>query len=143
MADKKTKERLLKIRETEKEISRLIEERDSLRGSLLPGAIQYDTESVQTTPQDKLPDIVMQIVEIEGDIRRLQEYIDPEEERLLRATKGMREPEKTILRHWTLGGESLYKIAKHLGKDYNYVKYKHRNAIRLIAGRSEKKERMI
>lgn len=52
-------------------IKRLCSKRDALQSCLIPGAIQYDSDRVQTSPSDKMPDTVAEIVEIDNKIRRL------------------------------------------------------------------------
>lgn len=54
---------LYRIRNTQKEINELKQRIDEEYYSLLPQAIRYDLDKVQTSPQDRMPDVMGQIDE--------------------------------------------------------------------------------
>ena len=58
-------------RQLEWEIRRLTYEHDELQASLLPSAIRYDKDAVQTSPEDALPNVASRVLELEKRIRDL------------------------------------------------------------------------
>lgn len=58
--------------EIRKKIKAKKETRLQLLMSLYPGAIRYDKDKVQTTPQDKMSDIMAQIDDLDHDIEDLK-----------------------------------------------------------------------
>jgi len=58
-------------RRLEWEIRRLTYEHDELQASLLPSAIRYDKDVVQTSPEDAMPDVAGRVLELEKRIRDL------------------------------------------------------------------------
>jgi len=54
---------LYRIRNTQKEINELKQRIDEEYYSLLPQAIRYDLDKVQTSPQDRMPDVMGRIDE--------------------------------------------------------------------------------
>lgn len=54
---------LYRIRNVQKEINELKQRIDEEYYSLLPQAIRYDLDKVQTSPQDRMPDVMGQIDE--------------------------------------------------------------------------------
>lgn len=63
---------LLRVREQEWTIWRLTLQHDELQSCLLPAAIRYDKDVVQTSPEDKLSAIASAVIELEGRIQQLQ-----------------------------------------------------------------------
>lgn len=51
---------------------RLKSKRDELESCLLPAAIRYDKDKVQSSPEDTLSKVVAEVVELEKDMDRLQ-----------------------------------------------------------------------
>lgn len=60
------------VRRAESAIRRKTLEVEELRASLLPSAIRYDKDRVQTSPSDPLPDVMARIDELEREIRELR-----------------------------------------------------------------------
>lgn len=46
--------------------------RDELRACLLPGAIRYDRDRVQSTPTDKMADVIARVDELDREIEQLR-----------------------------------------------------------------------
>lgn len=63
---------LMQIRRKEIIIRRKEMQRDELRACLLPGAIRYDRDKVQSTPTDKMADIIVRVDELDREIERLK-----------------------------------------------------------------------
>ena len=51
---------------------RLKAKHDELESCLLPAAIRYDKEKVQTSPDDPMSKIVAQVMELENEMKRVQ-----------------------------------------------------------------------
>ena len=78
---------LMRIRKTEYAIKRKQLRCEELRSCLLPGAIRYDLDKVQTSPRDKLPEIGEAIEQLPDD------------------------NEKTVLTEFYIGRVSMKKVA--------------------------------
>lgn len=63
---------LMQIRRKEIIIRRKEMQRDELRACLLPGAIRYDRDRVQSTPIDKMADVIARVDELDREIERLK-----------------------------------------------------------------------
>lgn len=61
--------------EIRKKIKAKKETRLQLLMSLYPGAIRYDKDKVQTTPQDKMSDIMAQIDDLDHEIEDLRDQL--------------------------------------------------------------------
>ena len=59
-------------RRTEAEIQKLTIRHDELQTCLLPGAIRYDGDRVQTSPDDKMSEIAAEVVDLERQIQELK-----------------------------------------------------------------------
>lgn len=62
---------LMQVRLIDKRIWLTTVEHAELQSCLLPAAITYDKDIVQTSPEDKMADIAGKVVELEHKIRRL------------------------------------------------------------------------
>lgn len=51
---------------------RLKAKHDELESCLLPAAIRYDKEKVQTSPDDPMSKIIAQVIELESEMKRVQ-----------------------------------------------------------------------
>ena len=65
---------LMQIRRKEIIIRRKETQRDELRACLLPGAIRYDRDRVQSTPTDKMADVTVRVDELDREIEQLTEF---------------------------------------------------------------------
>lgn len=63
---------LMQIRRKGIIIRRKETQRDELRACLLPGAIRYDRDRVQSTPTDKMADVIARVDELDREIERLK-----------------------------------------------------------------------
>lgn len=63
---------LMQIRRKEIIIRRKETQRDELRACLLPGAIRYDRDKVQSTPTDKMSDVMARVDELDREIEQLR-----------------------------------------------------------------------
>lgn len=63
---------LMQIRRKEIIIRRKETLRDELRACLLPGAVRYDRDKVQSTPTDKMSDVMARVDELDREIEQLR-----------------------------------------------------------------------
>lgn len=63
---------LMQIRRKEIIIRRKETRRDELRACLLPGAVRYDRDKVQSTPTDKMSDVMARVDELDREIEQLR-----------------------------------------------------------------------
>lgn len=63
---------LMQIRRKEIIIRRKEIQRDELRACLLPGAVRYDRDKVQSTPTDKMSDVMARVDELDREIEQLR-----------------------------------------------------------------------
>lgn len=63
---------LMQIRRKEIIIRRKEMQRDELRACLLPGAVRYDRDKVQSTPTDKMADVIVRVDELDREIEQLK-----------------------------------------------------------------------
>lgn len=62
----------MQIRRKEIIIRRKETQRDELRACLLPGAVRYDRDKVQSTPTDKMSDVMARVDELDREIEQLR-----------------------------------------------------------------------
>lgn len=67
-----TYEYLQRPRKLELSIMRLSLQHDELQSCLLPAAIRYDKDVVQSSPEDKLSDVAAAVLDLEGKIQQLR-----------------------------------------------------------------------
>lgn len=104
---------LMQIRKAESQIKRLEMKARELRSCLLPGAIRYDKDRVQSTPEDKLLEIMAEVDECE----RKAEAKRVEKARLVEEITGTiemleDENEKTVLTTFFVARESMSQAAE-------------------------------
>ncbi len=117
-APRKTKYRIEQIK------SKII----ALRYTLMPSAIRYDMDKVQTSPIDALPDRMAQISELEDKLMEMNQIYQIEINDIIKACNEMgKEPEKTILMMQYVGGLSVITIAGRLNYSVSYT-YKLRSS---------------
>lgn len=63
---------LMQIRRKEIIIRRKETQRDELRACLLPGAVRYDRDKAQSTPTDKMSDVMARVDELDREIEQLR-----------------------------------------------------------------------
>lgn len=103
---------LMRIRKTEYAIKRKQLRCEELRSCLLPGAIRYDLDKVQTSPRDKIPEIMAKVDELEHQIEVLMQ-----EKAMLIIEIGEAieqlpdDNEKTVLTEFYIGRVSMEKVA--------------------------------
>lgn len=123
---KKTK---LQIRSKQMQIE------DLLMLQMLPGAIRYDKDIVQSSPGDPMLKFIVRVDELERDIEGLkQQYVD--EQKLISEAIEMLEDkrEQVVLIGRYVSGDSYDEIAAELSLSVDRVFQIHRSAVDKMAG---------
>ena len=106
---------LLSARRISDEIWRKDLRRQELKACLLPAAITYDKDRVQTTPEDGMAKVLAEVVDLDSQIVELQKRRAlriMEVSELIDRLEDSREA--AILDAYYLGGRSMKEIAGHL-----------------------------
>ena len=61
-----------RVRVLERQILRKVLQRDELQSCLLPRAIRYDQDKIQSSPEDVQPEIAAAIIDLEREIEQLR-----------------------------------------------------------------------
>jgi DNA-directed RNA polymerase specialized sigma subunit len=100
----------------ENKIKRIEVTLEELRSCLLPGAIRYDKEKVDSSPKDSMADVFARIDELERELESERENkkcaILEIDRALMQVPEG---PYKTMLAEYYIGRISIDKIADGMG----------------------------
>ena len=119
-APKKTK---LKIRAKQMQI-------EDLRLMMLPGAIRYDKDSVQSSPEDPMMKFIVRVDELETAIKELKKQYVGEQKLISEAIEELEDDrEKVVLIGRYVRGESYDEIAAELFLSTDRVFQIHRSAV--------------
>ena len=109
-------------RQLEWEIRRLTYEHDELQASLLPSAIRYDKDVVQTSPEDAMPNVASRVLELEKRIRDLN---NRKLNTMLTITAAFdRMPDKreaAVLTAYYVRRLSMEKVSEHIKKSLQHT----------------------
>ena len=94
---------------------RLKAKHDELETCLLPGAIRYDKDKVQTSPDDQMSKICAEIHELELEMARVQRRKFVQIEKIARAVNDLADEERTALTMHYINREPVPKIAEQMG----------------------------
>lgn len=107
---------LLQVRDLERTIWRLTMRRDELQACLLPIAIRYDQDRVQTTPEDKVATLAAAVADLDVQLQELRmRKADLVSEVADAIDKLDDDREKTILTAYYVGRISMEGIADKIG----------------------------
>ena len=112
---KETYDFLLSPRRIADEIWRKDIRRQELRACLLPAAITYDKDRVQTTPEDHMAETMAEVADLDAEIEILQRR----RARQIRLISGALDEledgrEKAVLEAYYIGRKSMNEIAEHM-----------------------------
>jgi len=126
-----TKQDLEQIRDTEKNIKAKQDELEALRYKASgAGAIRYDKDRVQTSPQDYMAMAVADIVEIEKQISEAQAEIEQMKGDAYALVRRMDKPEqRTIIEWYYLNGLSMANTALHMNMSERSAYYLREDAL--------------
>lgn len=121
------------IRKIENEIVKLQLQHDELQSCLLPKAITYDGDRVQTSPEDKMLEIASRVLDMEKEIRDLKQR---KAKRIVEVNNAIarldNDTEQVILLGFYVGRLQATKIAEIVHYSVRGVyKAKHRAVIHL------------
>jgi len=108
---------------------------EDLRLQMLPGAIRYDKDIVQSSPGDPMLKFIVRVDELERDIEGLkQQYVD--EQKLISEAIEMLEDkrEQVVLIGKYVSGDSYADIAAELSLSVDRVFQIHRSAVDKMVG---------
>ncbi len=115
-AYRKGRDYLRSVRVIDLQIMRLNSKKNALEQSLLPGAIRYDLDKVQTSKEEKHSKIVTEIVYLE---RQINELIDIRFDRIQKISRDIDklsdEDEKTVLTYYFVEHQKIEVISDKLG----------------------------
>ena len=99
----------------DQKIRRLSLQHDELQAALLPQGIRYDVDRVQTSPQDKLPEVAAMVVDLEKEIEDLQERKAQRLKEIMEIINSLEdEDQKTVLTCFFIGRLPMSDIAVQL-----------------------------
>lgn len=90
-------------------------EMEGLKLSMLPGAIRYDKDKVQLSPEDPMAKYVVRLDELERKIASLQmDYLDAQDE-VMELANSLEDPQSMIITLRFISGYDFPVIAKSVG----------------------------
>lgn len=139
---------LLAPKRTQRKIQRLEAKAQAIEYSLLPAAIRYDLDKVQTSPSDQMSERVTQIEQIQEQIRILKEIYLREIEEIERACEGLTGQEgrpdddgRTVLIMYYVGNDSMEEIADQIGYALSYTYKIRKRAQRELSAKINAKDK--
>jgi len=112
---KETYDFLLSPRRLADEIWRKDIRRQELRACLLPSAITYDKDRVQTTPDDVMADTMADVADLDAEIEILQRQRARQIRRIGKALDMLEDSrEKAILEAYYIGQKSMVEISERM-----------------------------
>jgi len=112
---KETYEFLLSPRRIADEIWRKDIRRRELRACLLPAAITYDKDKVQTTPEDHMAETMAEVADLDAEIEILRRRRARQIHLISGALDQLEDGrEKAILEAYYIGRKSMNEIAEHM-----------------------------
>ena len=96
--------------------------RNMLQSRLLPKAITYDGDRVQTSPSDTMSEVAGEVLDMDKEIRRLTESKQRRiEERYTDIAQLKDEMERIVLAGYYLEELSMYDVADAVGYSYQHT----------------------
>ncbi|MBR2390548.1 MAG: sigma-70 family RNA polymerase sigma factor [Mogibacterium sp.] len=97
-------------------------QRDELQASLLPKAIAYDSDRVQTSPEDRQSEIMSKIVELDQVIEQMRVRRSEAVKRVCEALDQLPDDrERLILTHYYVTGHTMERTAEVVGYTVQHV----------------------
>lgn len=131
MTNAETYDWLYQVRNLDRQIKRKRAKLDALRSCLTPGATRYDAPRVQSTPEDKLEAVMIQVDELERQVEGLQirkaETINSIADAIDRLED---ENEATVLTGFYIGRQPMIKVADQIYVSERTAYYIRKRAVR-------------
>lgn len=120
---------LTKPRKIRGQIKKAEAEMEGLKLSMLPGAIRYDKDKVQASPQDPIAQYAVRLDELERKIGELQtEYLEAQDD-VVAVANELTSPGDVIITLRFIGGWDFQSIAKEISMSerqmFRYYKVAH------------------
>ena len=126
----KAKEYLLTIKKTEDNLLWLEEEIARTYYAALPGGIRYDSDKVQTSPEDRMSSIVIQVMEKTEKQWQEVEKLAKKRRRIIKEICTLpNRAHRIILYGFYVKGRPLRQIAKDESYSYDWILHQHSNAL--------------
>lgn len=109
-------DQLYSVRTIDRTIWRLQLRRDELQSCLLPGSVRYDTDRVQSSPQDRFADVAAEVADLDCTIRELMRAKAEAIMDLSHKIEALDdEREKVILTAYYISSKPMPEIAERIG----------------------------
>lgn len=114
----------------------------NLESCLYPGAIRYDREKVDSSPSDKMPQIVAEIVDLEKERERLEKEVGVSKDTLIRFCESnlSEELDRTVIIMHYIGKQTFEQIGVALSYSKGWVWHTYDRAIDILEEALMKKE---
>ena len=121
------------LRELNNEIRKKQENLDELRAMATSMTVSYDKERVQTSPEDRLSNLMCKIIMLENEIDGLvDDYADEKQRAKLRIYQVEREEWQNVLYAHYIERKTFREIAKHRGVSVSSIKTLNNRAIKCL-----------
>lgn len=121
------------LRELNNEIRNRQERLDELRALAMSMTTPYDRERVQTSPSDRLSNLMCKIIMLENEIDgMIDDYADEKQRAKMRIYQVQREEWQDVLYSHYIEQRSFKEIAKHRGVSISSVKTLNNRAIKCL-----------
>jgi len=134
MTNAETYDWLYSVRRLDRQIKRKRVKLDALRSCLIPGASRYDVPRVQSTPEDKLEAVYLQVDELERQVEELRLRLAETINAITDAIDQLEdENEATVLTCFYIGRQSMIKVAAQIYVSERTAYYIRKRAVRHLA----------
>ena len=125
---------LTSVRKIEAEIQKLTIRHDELQTCLLPGAIRYDGDRVQTSPDDKMSEIAAEVVDLERQIQELRLHKFRKVGEIADAVRMLgNDDEQMVLMGYYVGRLPMARVAELIHQSTRSAYYIRRRAVQHLA----------
>ena len=126
------------LRELNNEIRKKQEKLDELRAIAVSMTRPYDNDRIQTSPTDRMSNIMCKIIMLENEIDGIvDEYADEKQRAKLRIYQVEREEWQDILYAHYIEQKSFNEIARHRGVSLSSVRSLNNRALKCLKGLDE------
>lgn len=125
---------LTSVRKIEAEIQKLTIRHDELQTCLLPGAIRYDGDRVQTSPDDKMGKIAAEVVDLDRQVQELRRRKAEQVREIEDAIRMLEnDDEQMVLMGYYIGRLPMARVADLIHQSTRSAYYIRRRAVQHLA----------
>lgn len=125
---------LTSVRKIEAEIQKLTIRHDELQTCLLPGAIRYDGDRVQTSPDDKMSQIAAEVVDLERQVQELRRRKAEQVREIEDAIRMLEnDDEQMVLMGYYIGRLPMARVAELIHQSPRSAYYIRRRGVKHLA----------